>query len=48
MTAVSGHWEFTTDNTFHDGNTTFKLTAHDAAGNSSPTVSVTQSLQCLI
>ena len=48
MSAVSGHWEFTTDNTFHDGSTTFKVTAHDAAGNISPTTSVTQFLQCLI
>lgn len=48
MSPVSGHWEFPTDNHFHDGPTTFKVTAHDAAGNASPTTSVTQSLQCLI
>ena len=48
MTTVSGHWEFTAGNSFHDGSTTFKVTAHDAAGNSSPTTSVVASLQCLI
>jgi len=47
MSPVGGHWEYTT-NGFHDGNTTFAVTAHDAAGNASPTNSVTTSLQCLI
>lgn len=48
MTPVAGHWEFTADNHFHDGSNTFKVTAHDAAGNSSPTTSVVATLQCLI
>jgi len=47
MSPVSGHWEYVTNN-FHDGNTTFAVTAHDAAGNASPSNSVTTSLQCLI
>jgi hypothetical protein len=47
MTQVGGHWEYTT-NGFHDGNNTFSVTAHDAAGNASPTGSVTTMLQCLI
>lgn len=48
MTATGGHWEFLTDNHFHDGSTTFVVTAHDAAGNVSPSNSVTVFLQCLI
>lgn len=47
MSPVSGHWEYVTSG-FHDGSTTFQVTAHDAAGNASPANSVTTSLQCLI
>ncbi len=47
MSRVGGHWEYTT-NGFHDFNTTFAVTAHDAAGNASPTNSVTTALQCVI
>jgi hypothetical protein len=47
MTRAGGHWEYVT-NGFHDGNNTFSVTAHDAAGNSSLTGSVTTTLQCLI
>jgi len=47
MNRVGGHWEYVT-NGFHDGSTTFAVIAHDAAGNASPSNSVTTSLQCLI
>jgi hypothetical protein len=49
MTPVSGHWEFVLQgNTLASQATTFVVTAHDAAGNSSPTNSATYSVQCLI
>jgi len=48
MSPVGGHWEYTTSG-FHDTlNNTFKVTAHDAAGNSSPTNSVVAETQCVI
>jgi len=47
MSPVGGHWEYVT-NGFHDGNNTFSVTAHDAAGNASPTGSVTTMLQCVV
>jgi len=48
MTAVGGHWQYVATG-FHDTlNNTFKVTAHDAAGNSSPTNSVVAQTQCLI
>jgi len=48
MSPVGGHWEYTTSG-FHDTlNNTFKVTAHDAAGNSSPTNSVVAQTTCLI
>ena len=48
MTRVGGHWEYTTSG-FHDTlNNTFTVTAHDAAGNSSPSNSVVAQTACLI
>ncbi|MEP6842193.1 MAG: hypothetical protein ABJA11_01645, partial [Pseudolysinimonas sp.] len=49
MTATGGHWEYVlngTTDTLYGESTTFSVTAHDAAGNSSPSNSVTITIQC--
>ncbi|MES1211934.1 MAG: hypothetical protein ABUT11_00145, partial [Leifsonia sp.] len=49
MTATGGHWEFVLQgNTLANQVTTFVVTAHDAAGNSSAANSAAYSIQCLI
>ncbi|MES2169988.1 MAG: hypothetical protein V4479_04610 [Actinomycetota bacterium] len=51
MTFSGGTWKLVLTNPaagMHDGNTVFKVIAHDAAGNSSAPKSASGSLQCLI
>ena len=51
MQLVAGVWQLVlnaTTETVHDGNTTFTMTAKDAAGNSSPTKAISGKPQCLI
>jgi hypothetical protein len=49
MTATGGHWEYVlngTTATMFSESDTFSVTAHDAAGNSSPTNSASTFVQC--
>jgi hypothetical protein len=50
MTAVGGHWEFTSQGDIgntNSGNMTFVAVAHDAAGNASPANSATYYMVCI-